>query len=186
MATERGREIFLAVLLVVLAFFGYRAWSSLSVPQATAPATAPANARPQAPRSDGAAAASRFDVHLEALSAERTDPGPVQRNLFRFKPKAPPPRPADTRPAFVAPSVPAAPAGPPPPPPITLKFIGVLESTVSAQKIAILSDGTGVSLYGKEGDVLGGQYRILKIGVESIEMSYLDGRGRQIIRLSGS
>jgi hypothetical protein len=31
-----------------------------------------------------------------------------------------------------------------------------------------------------------GQYRILRIGAESIEMSYLDGRGRQTIRLTGS
>jgi len=31
-----------------------------------------------------------------------------------------------------------------------------------------------------------GQYRILRISAESIEMAYLDGRGRQTIRLSGS
>ena len=80
------------------------------------------------------------------------------------------------------------PTGPPPPPPlppIALKFIGVLEST-NTQKIAVLSDGRGAPLYGKEGDTISGQYRILRIGVESIEMAYLDGRGRQTIRLSGS
>jgi hypothetical protein len=67
-----------------------------------------------------------------------------------------------------------------------LKFIGIFEQTGPASKIAILSDGTGVSLYGKEGDVVAGQYRILKIGAESIDMAYLDGRGRQTIRLTGS
>jgi hypothetical protein len=66
-----------------------------------------------------------------------------------------------------------------------LKFIGVLE-TANTQKIAVLSDGRGAPLYGKEGDTVLGQYKILHIGVESIEMAYLDGRGRQTIRLSGS
>jgi len=83
------------------------------------------------------------------------------------------------------PEVPSGPPGPPPPPPIGLRFIGLLE-TGNAQKIAILSDGRGSPLYGKEGDTLLGQYKILHIGVESIEMAYLDGRGRQTIRLSGS
>jgi hypothetical protein len=66
-----------------------------------------------------------------------------------------------------------------------LKFIGVLE-TANTQKIAVLTDGRGAPLYGKEGDTVLGQYKILHIGVESIEMAYLDGRGRQTIRLSGS
>jgi hypothetical protein len=58
--------------------------------------------------------------------------------------------------------------------------------TANTQKIAVLSDGRGAPLYGKEGDTVLGQYKILHIGAESIEMAYLDGRGRQTIRLSGS
>jgi hypothetical protein len=40
-------------------------------------------------------------------------------------------------------------------------------------------------MYGKEGDIIDGRYRIVRIGAESIELTYLDGRGRQTIRLSG-
>ena len=40
-------------------------------------------------------------------------------------------------------------------------------------------------MHGKEGDIIDGRYRILKIGTESIEIAYLDGRGRQTIRLTG-
>jgi hypothetical protein len=58
--------------------------------------------------------------------------------------------------------------------------------TANTKKIAVLSDGRGAPVYGKEGDTVLGQYKILHIGVESIEMAYLDGRGRQTIRLSGS
>ncbi len=80
------------------------------------------------------------------------------------------------------------PSGPPPPPPVPaigLKFIGLLEPG-PGQRIAVLSDGRGAPIYGKEGESLLGQYRILRIGPESIELEYIDGRGRQAIRLSGS
>jgi len=41
-------------------------------------------------------------------------------------------------------------------------------------------------MYGIEGGTVAGRYRVLRIGAESIEMSYLDGRGRQTIRQTGS
>ena len=50
---------------------------------------------------------------------------------------------------------------------------------------AVLSDGRNV-FQGREGDIIEGRYRILRIGVESLEMAYLDGRGRLTIRLTGS
>jgi hypothetical protein len=77
-------------------------------------------------------------------------------------------------------------AGPPPPAPIPLRFIGIVESPTQSKRIAALVDSTGHAYQGGEGDIVAGQYRVLRIGVESIEMSYLDGRGRQTIRLSGS
>ena len=50
----------------------------------------------------------------------------------------------------------------------------------------MLSDGRGpCAVHGKEGDIIEGRYRIVRIGDESIEMEYLDGRGRQTIRLTG-
>jgi hypothetical protein len=78
------------------------------------------------------------------------------------------------------------PSGPPPPPPIPLKFIGTVEAPSQSKRLAALVDSLGRAFQGGEGDVIAGQYRIVKIGTESIEMTYLDGRGRQTIRLSGS
>jgi hypothetical protein len=63
-----------------------------------------------------------------------------------------------------------------------LKFIGVVEQ--GGKRVAVLSDGRSIPS-GTEGAIILGQYRILKIGTESIEMSYVDGRGRQTIRLTG-
>src|SRR5947207_1888819 len=95
-------------------------------------------------------------------------------------PPAPPPRPVGgTQP-------PPPPPPPPPVPPIALKFIGVGDAPPPGKRVAVLSDGRGAPVYGHEGETVLGQYRILRIGAESIEMSYLDGRGRQTIRLSGS
>ena len=80
---------------------------------------------------------------------------------------------------------PPAPTGPPPLPPIPLKLIGTVNRE-GKPTIAVLTDGQGLPMYGVEGGTIAGRYRILRIGVESIEISYLDGRGRQTIRLTGS
>jgi hypothetical protein len=181
MPPERRRLIvLLGILAVALVVAVLRYW-----PSAAAPGGARSTARAGARRA-GPSAVTAPDVHLQALGEAR--PQPVeepQRDLFRFKPKAAPARPA--RPAADVDPVPSAPAQPAAPTlaPITMKFIGLVESSESAQKIAILSDGRGI-YEGREGDIIEGRYRILRIGVESVEVAYLDGRGRQTIRLSGS
>src|SRR6266576_2825014 len=172
MATERSRQLLLGAIVLVLAFVIYRVWpttSAAEVPASnrTGGTTPAARGTTPAARKQQAAAPEAPGVHLEALSGERPKPGAADRNLFRFKPKPPPP-------------------APPPPPPIALKFIGLMESPTQKQKIAVLSDGRNAPFLGKEGDIIEGRYRILKIGVESIELAYADGRGRQTIRLTGS
>ena len=196
MAPERRRQILLTALASVLALVVYRSWPGTSA----APAASSNERRATATTGSTPAATARAanatnppgtpvapNVHLEALEAERPKPGPADRNLFRFKPKAPPPPPPSatppTQPVPVAP-VPTGPPPPPPVPPITVKFIGVADA--GGRKIAVLTDGLGPPVSGPEGSVVFGRYRILKIGVESIEMAYLDGRGRQTIRLTGS
>jgi len=182
MRPERRRQLLLVLLAVTLVAAVYVQWPR-TAGQPRAASTARGTARPAA----GTTAITAPDVHLEELDATRTKPAEVERNLFKFKPRpAPPPAPVPV--AVAPPPAPVVPSGPPPPPPlppIALKFIGVIE-TSNAQKVAILSDGRGAPVYGKEGDTVLGQYKILRIGVESIEMAYLDGRGRQTIRLSGS
>jgi hypothetical protein len=186
MEPKRRRELMLAALAMVLgaglyvAIAGWPFGTSGATPQAS-------NGQGRTARNDrsGRAAAEAPDVHLEALDATRPKPDSSGRNLFRFKAKPPPPRPPAppvTRPADTAPVA----TGPPPPPPITLKFIGIVDAGQSQKVVAILSDGRGSPVYGREGDTVLGQYRILRIGTESIEMSYLDGRGRQTIRFTGS
>lgn len=205
METERRRQVLLGVVTLVLVTVLYYEWprtsadasqSSKQQGSRTTPAvasTSPAPPQPARQQARGSTTAQGApDVHLDSLSAERPKPGPTDRNLFRFKPKAPPPAPASfsSQPASTGPATMSGPGGTgagatASVPPITLKFIGVMESPERAQKIAVLTDGRGAPFYGKEGEVVEGRYRILKIGVESIDIAYADGRGRQTIRLTG-
>ena len=176
----RRRIQLLAAVGLLLATALYRAWPDT----AEAPA-ATSNQRRAAGTSADRGGLTAPDVNLEALDAEWPGPGNVSRNPFQFGSSAPPPRPG--APVGPPPS-PTAPSGPPSSsgvPPIPLKFIGIIEAPEQAQKIAVLRDDRGV-YRGKEGEAIEGRYRILRIGGESIEMSYLDGRGRQTIRLTGS
>ena len=187
MATERRRQMAFGVVLVVLAFVLYRAVTSLSTMSTTSSGSTPSsNGRARAARTARITEppATAPDVHLRALDDERPKPIAGERNLFRIKPPPSPSSPA-ARPPGVR-TTPSVPAGPPPLQPIPFKFIGIVEAPTQSKRIAALVDSTGHPFQGREGDVVAGQYRILKIGVESIEMAYLDGRGRQIIRLSGS
>jgi hypothetical protein len=179
MASDRRNQLVLVALAVVLAVVAYRLW----------PGTAAATQQTSNQRSAARSTASRPavtapDVHLDALTAERPRPADAGRDLFRFKPRVVAP-PAVVRPPDVTPP----PPGPPPPPsipPIPLKFIAVYEVPGRKIRLAVLSDGRGgTPMHGAEGDTVDGRYKILRIGAESIEMSYLDGRGRQTIRLSG-
>ncbi|HXD18362.1 MAG TPA: hypothetical protein VN654_15220 [Vicinamibacterales bacterium] len=171
-----------ALVVVVMARRGDTPAGSPATPSnpARANAPAPASAPPVA------------DVKLELLKPTPSELEPSERNPFQFKPKAPPPAPppaAGTGPGpgriVVAPPPVAAPVpqGPPPPPPIALKYIGVLETAQG--RVAVFRDTGGEIVNGKEGDIIDGRYRLLKIGVESADVAYVDGRGRQTIRLSG-
>ncbi|HEX2309220.1 MAG TPA: hypothetical protein VHH91_00765 [Vicinamibacterales bacterium] len=128
-------------------------------------------------------------IALEALRAAPPDPIGSGRNPFRFQQHSAPTEEGGGGGGPVRePAEPMAQAPPPPPPgppPIPLRFIGIVDETRRHLKLAVLSDGRNV-FYGREGDIIEGRYRIVRIGLESIEMTHVDGRGQQTIRLSGS
>lgn len=178
MGADRWRRLLFGVLALVALGLIYRAWSSGAPAAPSRQAVRPATAARAAPTMEAP------EVHLKALDAERPKPGTGDRDLFRFNSEAPP---APSAPVTVGrrPDVPPGPPSTPQLPPIAFKFIGIVETGDRSATIAVLSDGRSV-FQGREGDIIEGRYRILRIGVESIEMAYLDGRGRQTIRLTGS
>jgi len=178
--------VVLGVLLIVLALvlaYQFRQDSAPGAgPEAARSAVAgrPGGRKPEPPLS------AVPDVRLAALgAAQAAQPAGSVRNPFQVKPKpAPPPPPPVNRGAGPGQS-PDQPPAPPPPPPITLKFVGVVTPGGGAAKIAVLSGGGDV-FYGREGDIIDGRYRIVSVGVESVVVAYVDGRGTRRIPLSGS
>jgi hypothetical protein len=189
-AKARRERLLLAALVVVLgAVLWWRFGSDADTPS-------PAFERPRAsvPASRGGrdtASAIVEPVALSELRAPSPRPAEMGRNPFRFQPREAPSSPDDASSrsragnAQAEPPVLPSPTGPPQPPPIPLRFIGTVDEVGRHLKLAVLSDGRNV-FYGREGDVIEGRYRIVHIGVESIEMTHVDGRGQQTIRLSGS
>ena len=188
MTPERRRQLLMgggAGSVLVLAM--WLMWPASPAPSASA--SAPVRGRAARSGAQGADVKPVDAVKLDALKEGRDEPGQASRNPFRFQPKVvpPPPRPVappPTAPVNLTPARPAPPPGPPPAPPIPLKFIGVV-TRQNGVKWAVLTDGKSEPQFGKEGDTIEGRYKIVKIGEESIEMTHFDGRGRQVIRLTG-
>jgi len=183
MVVSKNRQIALGVLIGAAALAAYQLWPRIAATPASR-SNSPATVRQAEQATPSGAVAPA--VHLEALESARPNPLARDRNLFRFKPRAaPPPTPL---PVVRVPLVPSPPPADPPltqVPPIAYKFIGIVEAPDRKLTIAVLSDGVHV-FRGSVGDIVEGRHRILRIGPDSIEMAYLDGRGRQTIRLSGS
>ena len=131
---------------------------------------------------------AQLDVQLEALEAEKPVPGETDRNPFRFQPKAPPPAPVpppSSKPAPPPEDVPVLPP-PPAPPPITVKFIGTVDLP-DGITMAIFTDCTvgRRNIVVREGGTILGQYRLVKIGLQSVVVEHLDGRGRTTLPKGG-
>jgi hypothetical protein len=182
----------LAGLLVVLAAVVW--WQFGSGSAATRPAANVAGARPPvrpgAKTEPSPAETISTGVQLARLGEPRPSPEEGGRDPFRAGAPAPatgspgaPSTPPPTVATPIVPTAPAVPAGPPPPPPIAVKFIGIV-SRADVGKVAVLTDGKNV-YYGREGEIVDGRWRIVSIGVESLQIEYVDGRGRQTVRLTG-
>ena len=177
----RRPNIWLLVLLgvAVAGFFATRTWSGSTV----TPAPSSNQAKSQK-KDDARIDPKELKVRLEALEASRPEEGGSDRNPFRFQPKAAPAPPPS---AFKPPPVETAPAGPPPPPPIPpipLKYMGSVEKP-GGVKIAALSDCRAATFAAAEGETVDGRYRVVKIGIESLMIEYVDGKGRQTLRREG-
>src|SRR5216110_3309297 len=96
MATERRwQKALLGALASVLLVIVYWIWPAAAPSATRAPASnnQAATSGQRAQQHQAAASSDTPDVHLETLDDQRPKPGATDRNLFRFKPKAPPPLP---------------------------------------------------------------------------------------------
>jgi hypothetical protein len=63
-----------------------------------------------------------------------------------------------------------------------IKFIGIIDT--GREKIGAFSD-CRYTFSGREGEVIEGRFRVVRIGVESAVLEYTDGRGRTTLPLNG-
>ena len=183
MTTPPRRQLLLLAALVVVAT-GLVVWRLPSTTADDAGGAVRPGASGQAPRADSAVG----DIRLESLEHRADEDSKPSRDVFRFgarrEASAESSASRPVNPVPVDPG-PPAPTGPPLPPPIPLRFIGYLDQPGETPRVAVLSDGRGNVFNGKEGDIIEGRYRVLRIGTDSADLIYVDGRGRQTIRLSG-
>ena len=116
------------------------------------------------------------------------------RNLFQFSAAPPPPAPKDdpkimpkipgqiaqgeTQPDEVKPAEPVK----PPPPPITLKYYGYSTPRGSTRRTAFFLDGEDIFM-AAEGETVKRRYKVVRIGVNSVEMEDLESKSRQTLPL---
>jgi hypothetical protein len=163
-------------------------WQMFSGGTAPGPVTTRSNPRAGAAMPVEQVSPADLDVRVESLADAAAPLDEGGRNPFRFQPKAPPP-PPPAPPASNIPSATMTPVipGPPPPPPIPaigtlIKFIGIVDT--GKEKIGAFSD-CRYTFSGREGEILEGRFRLVKIQVESAIVEYVDGTGRTTLPLNG-
>lgn len=183
-ASGRTRQaIWLLVLVVAL---GGVIWFQFFRTAGTgAPASNPVTAR--AETATGSMPAPQV-VRLGELNAV-SEFGEVGRNPFTYgarpAPPPPPPRPQGPPPgmASLPPMTPPAPQGPPP---IGLKLTGITTAEQNGRPMVSLKDPVSNALFQAfEGDIVDGRYRVVKVGTQSVVLSYVDGSGTRTISLGG-
>lgn len=133
--------------------------------------------------------AADLDVKIESLAEAPAPLGDAGRNPFRFQPKPPPPpppMPPAPKPGPVGPVTSAPSPGPVGPPPIgtLVRFIGIVD-TGTGKVGAFIDCRTPTTFSGREGEVMEGRFRLVRIGVESAVVEYADGRGQTTLPLNG-
>jgi hypothetical protein len=172
---ERRRQFTrLAIILAGLAGVLWYQWPP------AAPAV-PASNVPTAARTDASGLTLPEPVRLGDLE-DAPAATAVGRNPFAFgaSPAATPAVAFTPPPAAFAPG-PVVPEGPPP---IALRLTALMVGPGSDRPLATLKDpATGAIFHGFEGDVVDGRYRIVKVGNQSVVVSYVDGSGIRTLGL---
>jgi len=142
----------------------------------------------------GASRASRSaaaDAELPRIGLDRLQKphGGVEvgkRDIFDFGPPPPTPPPPPQPPTPVPTAVVEVSPTPPPPPPMNVKYIGSLADNEKGLKVAVLLNDRKEVLTGGVGDVVANRFRIVSIGLESVDIQDVGSNRVQRIPLKGN
>jgi len=134
----------------------------------------------------------RLDLLARVQSVELAG---ASRNVFQYGSAQAPPKPVElpknpptipiNRPPVAAPAPPVA-SGPPPAPqapPMTFKYYGFKVSKKDGRKQAFLLDGDDIIIAGENDVVKKGRYRVVRIGVNTIEVEDTQFKSTQTLKL---
>jgi hypothetical protein len=155
------------------------------------PTVTPAASAAEPPRPAGGGEPDFPRIELSRLDRPRAASGIGHRDLFDFgappaTPHPPPPpatsaravEPVETPPPFVAPT-------PPPLAPLNIKYIGAFEGR-RGLKVAVLMTERKEVLTGQAGEVVANRYRIVRIGLESVDVQEVGSEQVRRIPLKGN
>jgi hypothetical protein len=181
MVKERRRWIVPGLAIAAAASVG---WIVL---RDTGPAVAPSASAAEVPKDAGRREPDLPRIDLARLDRPRPESGVGHRDLFDFA--APPPTPPPPMPS--APPVmeetppPVTVPTPPPLPPLNIKYIGAFEGN-KGLKVAVLMTDRKEVLTGQVGEVVANRYRIVKIGLESVDVQDVGSEQVRRIPLKGN
>jgi hypothetical protein len=149
---------------------------------------------PPAASAAGAAGAGRAEGDLPRIDLARLEsPRPTaplgKRDLFDFgvppaPPEPPPPPPSEDVARNEVPPPVTLPT-PPPPPPLNIKYIGALEDK-RGLKVAMFLNERKEVLTGQPGQLVGNRFRVVRIGLESVDIQELGSEQTRRIPLKGN
>ena len=195
---KTGRPNPLLLIALAVLVVGYAAMKIFSGPAGSPSVPTTPAGRTQAAANGGPVDPGELDVHVEEL--KKPGPGLADggRNPFAFYVPPPPPLPPappapkfTPRPVETVPPDSMKPAEPTGPPPIgtVVKFIGIAETGKGKIGAFSIWDNQArecrATVPGREGDVIEGRYRVVRIGIESAVLEYLDGKGRATLPMNG-
>jgi hypothetical protein len=166
-----------AVLAVGLAVAFYF-WS-----RGGAPSTASADGVPRGPAGPVSVEPDVPRIDLKRLERPRGRASAGKRDLFDFGvPPTPPPTPVPVAVATPVP-VPVVPT-PTPLPPLTVRYVGAIEDKRGLRVAVFLTDKEEV-LTGQAGQLVGNRFRIVRIGLESVDIQEVGSDQTRRIPLGG-
>jgi hypothetical protein len=125
-------------------------------------------------------------IHLERLEQAAVSDYPgSQRNLFRYEAAPPPPPPKKTPEQIKEEQRRIVNTPPPPPPAIDLKYYGFSTDRATNTKKIFLTNGQDIFIVG-EGEILANRYKVIRIGVNSVEVEDMRTKSRQQLPLTES
>jgi hypothetical protein len=169
------------VLLAVLAVIGGLLWYWSVRAPSSGSSSAPGRGKADAPLALDEVPRIGLDRLAQMSASVAADTSGAEADAGDESSQRPVVPAATPDPAAFTPPVPVEPT----PPPMNLRFIGAVEVRAGVWVASLLTDRKDL-LTGKEGDIIGNRYRIVKIGIESIDLlETASGRQRRV-RLGGS